>query len=134
MVGISSSMPCKKIGLWKNYLKDPPCVEGVIMVFLIQILFKYYENLEICYILYYLDIHQRELKYIQPLFLNTGAWLLFVARIMKMLPPDKMLLRICKWSRFQFVSLVPGKTFLLSKASNNWKTYCQNKNCPMDLS
>ena len=106
------------------------------MVFLIQILFKYYEHLGICYILYYLDIHQRELKYIQPLFLNTGAWLLFVARSMKMLPPDKMLLRIkiCKWSRFQFVSLAPGKTFLLSKASNNWKTYCQNKNCPMDLS
>ena len=55
---------------------------------------------------------------------------------MKMLPPDKMLLRIkiCIWSRFQFVSLAPGKTFLMSKASNNWKTYCQNKNCPMDLS
>ena len=50
------------------------------MVFLNQILFKYYENLGICYISYYLDIHQKELKSIQPLFLNTGAQLLFVTR------------------------------------------------------
>ena len=48
------------------------------MVFLNQILFKYYENVEICYVLYYLDIHQKELKSIQPLFLNPGARLLFV--------------------------------------------------------
>ena len=50
------------------------------MVFLNQILFKYYENLGICYILYYLDIHQKELKSIQPVLLNLGAWLLFVTR------------------------------------------------------
>ena len=62
------------------YKKSPPCVEGVIMVFLNQISFKYYENLGIYYILYYLDIHQKELKSIQPLFLNPGAWLLFVGR------------------------------------------------------
>ena len=50
------------------------------MVFLSPILFKYYENWGICYILYYLDIHKKELKYIQPVLLNPGAWLLFVAR------------------------------------------------------
>ena len=50
------------------------------MVFLNQILFKYYENVEICYVLYYLDIHQKELKSIQPLFLNTGTQLLFMGR------------------------------------------------------
>ena len=50
------------------------------MVFLNQILFKYYENLGICYILYFLDIHQKELKSIQPVLLNPGAPLLFVAR------------------------------------------------------
>ena len=49
------------------------------MVFLNQILFRYYENLGICYILYYLDIHQKELKSIQPVLLNPGAPLLFVA-------------------------------------------------------
>ena len=49
------------------------------MVFLKQILFKYYDNLGICYILYYLDIHQKELKSIQPVHLNPGAPLLFVA-------------------------------------------------------
>ena len=76
---------------------------------------------------------------------------IFKTSLMKMLLQDKMLLRIkiCKWSGFQFVSLTPGKTFVLSKASNNnhinyflfcqppsnnWQTYCQNKNCPMDLS
>ena len=67
--------PLKKIS--KN---SPPCVEAVIMVFLNQISFKYYENLGIYYILYYLDIHQKELKSIYPLFLNPGAWLLFVGR------------------------------------------------------
>ena len=56
------------------------CVEWIIMIFLNQILFKYYENLEIRYILYYLDIHQKELKSIWPLFLNPGTWLLFAAR------------------------------------------------------
>ena len=50
------------------------------MIYLNQILFKYYENLGICYILYYLDIHQKELKSIQPLFLNPGTQLLFVGR------------------------------------------------------
>ena len=50
------------------------------MVFLNQILFKYYENSGICCILYFLDIHQKELKYIELLFLNPGAQLLFVAR------------------------------------------------------
>ena len=50
------------------------------MIYLNQILFKYYENLGICYILYYLDIHQKELKYVQPLSLNPGARLLFVGR------------------------------------------------------
>ena len=50
------------------------------MVFLNQIFFKYYENLGIYYLLYYLDIHQKELKSIQPLFLNPGARLLFVGR------------------------------------------------------
>ena len=50
------------------------------MVFLNRISFKYYENLAIYYILYYLDIHQKESKFIQPLFLNTGAQSLFVAR------------------------------------------------------
>ena len=32
------------------------------MVFLNQISFKYYETLGICYILYYLDVHQKEYK------------------------------------------------------------------------
>ena len=50
------------------------------MIYLNQILFKYYENLGICYILYYINIHQKELKYILPLFLNLGAQLLFVGR------------------------------------------------------
>ena len=50
------------------------------MVFLNQILCKYYENLGICYILYYLDIHPKKLKSIQPVLLNPGAPLLFVAR------------------------------------------------------
>ena len=51
------------------------------MVFLNQILFKYYENLGICYILYYLDIHQKKkLKSTQPVVLNPGAQLLFVTR------------------------------------------------------
>ena len=50
------------------------------MIYLNQILFRYYENLGKCYILYYLDIHQKELKSIQPLFLNPGAQLLFVGR------------------------------------------------------
>ena len=50
------------------------------MAFLNQILFKYYENLGICYILYYLDIHQKEMKSIQPVLLNPGAPLPFVAR------------------------------------------------------
>ena len=50
------------------------------MVFLNQISFKYYENLGIYYILYYLDIHQKELKSIKPLFLNPGTQLLFVGR------------------------------------------------------
>ena len=50
------------------------------MIYLNQIMFKYYENLGICYILYYLDNHQKELKSIQPLFLNPGARLLFVGR------------------------------------------------------
>ena len=50
------------------------------MVFLNQTLFKYHENLGICYILYYLDIHKKELKSIQPVLLNPGAQLLFVAR------------------------------------------------------
>ena len=50
------------------------------MVFLNQILFKYYESLGICYILYYLDIHKKELKSIQPVLLNPGTWLLFVTR------------------------------------------------------
>ena len=54
------------------------------MVFLNQILFNYYENSGICCILYYLNIHQKELKTIQPLFLNTGARLLFVARSIMM--------------------------------------------------
>ena len=49
------------------------------MVFFSQIFFKYYENLGIYYILYYLDI-QKKLLSIQPLFLNTGTQLLFVAR------------------------------------------------------
>ena len=49
------------------------------MIFLKQILFKYHENLGICYILYYFDIHQKELKSIQPVLLNPGAPLLFVA-------------------------------------------------------
>ena len=48
--------------------------------FLNQISFKYYENLGIYYILYYLDIHQKELKSIQPLFLDPGTQLLFVGR------------------------------------------------------
>ena len=60
--------------------KSCSCAEGVIMIYLNQILFKYYENLGICYILYYLDIHQKELNSIQPLFLNPGARLLFVGR------------------------------------------------------
>ena len=56
-------------------------------------LFKYYENLGIRYILYCLDIHQKELKSIQPLFLNPGTQLLFVSRstppsIMKLLQAD----------------------------------------------
>ena len=38
------------------------------MVFLNQTLFKNYENLGVCYILYYLDIQQKELKFIQPAF------------------------------------------------------------------
>ena len=50
------------------------------MIYLNQILFKYYENLGMCYILYYLDIHQKELKSIQPLLLNPGARLPFVGR------------------------------------------------------
>ena len=50
------------------------------MIFLNQIMFKYYEKLGICYILYYVSINQKRLKYIQPLVLNTGAQLLFVAR------------------------------------------------------
>ena len=50
------------------------------MIYLNQVLFKYYESLGICYILYYLDMHQKELKSIQPLFLNPGARLLFVGR------------------------------------------------------
>ena len=50
------------------------------MVFLNQISFKYYEALGIYHVLYYLDIHQKELKSIQPLFLNPGARLLFVGR------------------------------------------------------
>ena len=50
------------------------------MIFFNLILFKYYENFRICYILYYLDIHQKEMKSIQPLFLNPGAQILFVAR------------------------------------------------------
>ena len=50
------------------------------MVFLNQILFKYYENWGIRYILYYPDIHQKELKSIHPVLLNPGAPLLFVAR------------------------------------------------------
>ena len=58
--------------------------------------------LGICYMLYYLDIHQKELKSIWPLFLNPGARLLFVGRsnialsqlkntlprILKPLPPN----------------------------------------------
>ena len=52
------------------------------MIYLNQILFKYYENLGICYILYYLDIHQKKLNSIQPLFLSPGARLLFVGRSM----------------------------------------------------
>ena len=55
-----------------------------------QILFKYYENLGICYILYYLDIHQGELKSIQPVLLNPGALLLFVARSI----PENIALRL----------------------------------------
>ena len=47
------------------------------MVFLNQILFKYYKSLGIRYILYYLDIHQKEFKSIHLFFL---AQLLFVAR------------------------------------------------------
>ena len=50
------------------------------MVFLNQISFKYYEDLGIYYVLYYLAIHQKELKSIQPLFLKPGAQLLFVGR------------------------------------------------------
>ena len=50
------------------------------MVFLIQILFKYYEHLWICYILYYIDIQHKELNSIQPLFINSDTWLLFMAR------------------------------------------------------
>ena len=50
------------------------------MVFLNRILFKYYESFGICCILYYLDTHQNELKSTKPLFPNTGAQLLFVAR------------------------------------------------------
>ena len=50
------------------------------MIYLNKILFKYYENLGRCYILYYLDIHQKELKSIWPLFLNPGTQLLFVGR------------------------------------------------------
>ena len=55
------------------------------MIYLNQILFKCYENLGICYILYCLDIHQKELKSIQPLFLNPGARLLFVGRSINVL-------------------------------------------------
>ena len=43
-------------------------------------MFKYYENLRICYILYYLNIHQKELKSIEPVLLNPGALLLSVTR------------------------------------------------------
>ena len=50
------------------------------MVFLNQILFKYYGNLGFCYILYYLDINQKELKSTQPIPLNPGTQLLFVTR------------------------------------------------------
>ena len=51
------------------------------MIYLNQILFKDCENLGICYILYYLDIHRKKkLKSIQPLFLNPGVRLLFVWR------------------------------------------------------
>ena len=50
------------------------------MIILNQILVKYYGYLGVCYILYYLDIHKKELKSIQPLFLNPGTQLLFVGR------------------------------------------------------
>ena len=53
------------------------------MIYLNQIFFKYYENLGKCYILYYLDINQKELKSIQPLFLNPSPCLLFVGRSTK---------------------------------------------------
>ena len=53
-------MICKKNkALKKIFKKFSPCVEGVIMIFLNQISFKYYENLGIYYILYYLDIHRK---------------------------------------------------------------------------
>ena len=71
--------PVKILSSEKISKKSCSCVEGIIMVFLNQILFKHYENLGIWYILYYLDVHQNELKSIQPVLLNPGALLLFVA-------------------------------------------------------
>ena len=67
------------------------------MVFLNQILFKYYENLGICYILYYLDIHQKELKSVEPVLLNPGALLLFVARSTTSWVTSHMILPVCCW-------------------------------------
>ena len=71
------------------------------MVFFNQISFKYYETLGIYYVLYYLDIHQKELKSIQPLFLNTGARLLFVGR--SNIESSKM--DVCSLIQYTFISL-----------------------------
>ena len=46
------------------------------------------------YILYHLDIHQKELKSIQSLFLNPGARLLFVGRSSHNIEIDNLIVRI----------------------------------------
>ena len=87
------------------------------MVFLNQILFKYYENLGICYILYYLDIHQKELKSIQPVLLNPGAPLLFVAR--------SRAAAYLKWKFFGYFLSIPSQIASANahKPRHHWRIY-----------
>ena len=108
MLEINTFTSCRNFELWEKYLKNScSCVEVIIMVFLNQPLFKYYENLGNCYISYYLNIHQKEFKSIHPLFLNTGPLLLFVARSIK---ADSLLVsrKVTKSSMVWPLLLSPG--------------------------
>ena len=133
MLGINSSTSCRNFELWKKISKKScSCVEWIIMVFLNQILFKYYENLGISYILYYLNIHQKELKSIQLVLLNPGALLLFVARSMLLCSSTFHLISfthlVCRWCCLERWHFNKARLFC-ARTQQEWILACHFIHC-----